>query len=71
MLSEGDLTNADVTSHIKAGNGQNLHGQAWDVADLEVLIMREKPGSSRHTELVARQKAMLANMDLKNHGSSE
>ncbi len=71
LLSENDLTNSDVTSHIKARGGDNLHGQAWDVADLEVLIMRERPGSPRHVELVARQKSMLAKMDVQKHGSSQ
>ena len=71
LLTEGNLTNGDITAHIKALGGDNLHGQAWDVADLEVLIMRARPGSPKHTELVARQKAMLAKMELQNHGSSQ
>lgn len=69
MVEDGYLTNADVTDHVRARNGQNLHGQAWDVADLEVLAMREKPGTPHHDQLIARQKMLLERFDAKNHGS--
>ena len=70
-LETTSMTNADVRSHTGEKRGQNLHGQAWDVADLEVHIMRETPGSAKHAQLLGRRDAMLARFALQNHGESE
>jgi hypothetical protein len=67
-LESAKMTKADVRAHVEAGRGQNLHGQAWDVADLEVRIMRESPGTPKHAQLVRQREALLARFDVQNHG---
>lgn len=62
-------TNRDVRAHTAPGKEHNLHDQAWDIADLEVFIMRERPGSAKQTELLARRESMLARFELQNHGA--
>ena len=37
----------------------NLHQQAWDVGDMEVHLMRAKPGTPEHERLVERRDGML------------
>ena len=64
------MTNADILSHTGPKRGQNLHGQAWDVADYEVLMMRETPGSPEHSRLLKGRDGMLARFELQNHGES-
>ncbi len=70
MAEEATMTNRDVNAHTTPEVRHNLHDQAWDVADLEVL-MRERPGSSKHAELVERRESLLARFELQNHGSPE
>ncbi len=70
-LATTSMTKGDILSHTDEGRGQNLHGQAWDVADLEVLMMRETPGTAKHSQLLARRDALLARFQLQNHGEFE
>lgn len=70
MLQEGtSLKNRDVLSQIARNRGDNLHGQAWDVADLEVLLMRNPPGSPQHDAIVRRRDKLLDALEQRNHGS--
>ena len=68
LNEESVMTKRDVNTHTIQKVRGNLHDQAWDVADLEVRIMRERPGSAKHGELVALQTSLLARFALKNHG---
>lgn len=68
LNEETTMTKRDVNAHTTQRVRGNLHDQAWDVADLEVRIMRERPGSAKHDELVALQARLLARYALKNHG---
>ncbi|AKU99703.1 hypothetical protein AKJ09_06367 [Labilithrix luteola] len=69
MLDDGPpMTYQVVRSHIAPNRGQNLHGQAWDVADLEVLIMRNPPGTPEHAAYVARRERVLEAFEQRNHG---
>lgn len=70
-LETTTMTNADVRSHTGEKRGQNLHGQAWDVADVEVLLMRETAGTAKHAQLLERREVLLARFGLQNHGESE
>lgn len=69
MLEESDrMTYGDVKQQIAPNRGDNLHGQAWDVADLEVMLMREQPGTPKHKDLLARRTRLLEAFEQKNHG---
>ena len=47
----------DVIRHTGSNRGENLHGKAWNMADVEVLLMRATPGTPEHARSSERAKA--------------
>jgi hypothetical protein len=45
--AKGALSAETVSKLIDHRSATNLHGQAWDIADLRVLIMRESDATKR------------------------
>jgi hypothetical protein len=66
-LGKSPQTGQAIHAMIDGTGARNLHGQAWDVADLRVLIMREHEPSKRAV-LVGRLEGLLANFELMNFG---
>jgi hypothetical protein len=54
----GALSAGEIGRLISPAGERNLHGQAWDIADLRVLIMREG-NAAKKAELVARLETLL------------
>lgn len=59
MQKRGALSSDDIARMVDGKGTNNLHGQAWDVADLRVLIMREH-NPAKQAVLVARLQQRLA-----------
>jgi len=67
LENRGTVKASEVQRMIAGGGERNLHGQAWDVADLRVLIMREKDLSQKAV-LTNRLERLLTNFQRMNHG---
>ncbi len=61
-LQERTLTSDQLSTMVDGRGVSNIHGQAWDVADLRVFIMRESD-PVRKAALQDRMKTMLAKFD--------
>lgn len=69
MLEEsGLMTYRDVLAQIAPNRGNNLHGQAWDVADIEVMLMRSTPGTAEHAALLSRREKLVHRFEQQNLG---
>ena len=62
-MDKRPLTPEQISTMIDGKGVSNIHGQAWDVADLRVLIMRETD-PVRKAALLERMRTMIARFDL-------
>lgn len=63
LVNGAEMTKADVIGHTGSNRGENLHGKAWDIADVEVLLMRATPGTPEHARLLRARERILAQRD--------
>jgi hypothetical protein len=47
LVEEGELSGQQINAHINPHSNTNLHGQAWEIADLNTQLMRAETPAAR------------------------